>query len=157
MIENEWRIIMELVAYFSASGVTKKLASELASHLHADQFEIVPKELYTKHDLNYINPLSRSSKEMRKKDARPEFIKKDLDIQKYEKIYLGFPIWWYTAPRIINTFLEAYDFTNKTIVLFATSGGTKKFGKTIKDLQVSANKAKFIEGSINPKDYSWIK
>lgn len=148
---------MDLVAYFSASGITKKYAMSLVDHLKADYYEITPVTSYSKSDLNYINPLSRSSKEMRKKESRPEFIKRGVDVSKYDKIYLGFPIWWYTAPRIINSFLEAYDFTGKTIILFATSGGTKKFGKTIKDLEVSASGAKFIEGIINPKDFSWVK
>lgn len=148
---------MNLVAYFSASGVTKKYAMSLTEHLKADYYEITPPVSYSKSDLNWMNPLSRSSKEMRKKESRPEFIKHELDISKYDKVYLGFPIWWYTAPRIINSFLEAYDFSGKTIILFATSGGTKKFGKTINDLTVSAPHAKFIEGPINPKDFSWIK
>lgn len=148
---------MNLVAFFSATGVTKKYAMSLVEHLKADYYEITPVMSYTKSDLNYLNPLSRSSKEMRKKESRPEFIKHELDLSKYNKIYLGFPIWWYTAPRIINSFLEAYDFTGKTIVLFATSGGTKKFGKTINDLKLSASNANYIEGVINPKDFSWIK
>ena len=148
---------MDLVAFFSASGVTKKYAMSLVAHLQADYFEITPTKLYSKLDLNWMNPMSRSSIEMRKKDSRPEFIKREIDMSKYNKIYLGFPIWWYTAPRIINTFLEAYDFTNKTVILFATSGSTKKFGKTIENLSISATKAKFIEGAINPKDFSWIK
>lgn len=148
---------MDLVAYFSATGVTKKYATALAKRLKAHTYEITPIKQYTKADLNWMNTFSRSSLEMRKKASRPEFVNKSLDVKKYKTIYLGFPIWWYTAPRIINTFLEAFNFTGKTIVLFATSGSTAKFGKTIKDLQVSAKKAKFIEGAINPKDFSWIK
>lgn len=148
---------MNLVAYFSASGVTKKYAISLVNHLKADYYEITPAKTYSKLDLNWMNPMSRSSIEMRKNEARPEFIKRNLDVSKYDKIYLGFPIWWYTAPRIINTFLEAYDFTGKTIILFATSGSTKEFGKTVSDLKVSAKGAKFIEGVINPKDFSWVK
>lgn len=148
---------MDLVAFFSASGVTKKYAMSLVSHLKADYYEITPSKLYSKLDLNYENPMSRSSIEMRKKDARPEFIKRNIDISKYERIYLGFPIWWYTAPRIINTFLEAHDFKDKEIILFATSGSTATFGKTISELSLSAPKAKFKEGAINPKDFSWIK
>lgn len=148
---------MDLVAYFSASGVTKKYAMSLVAHLKADYFEITPTKLYSKLDLNWENPMSRSSIEMRKKDARPEFIQRELDASKYDKIYLGFPIWWYTAPRIINTFLEAYNFKAKQIILFATSGSTKEFGKTVNDLKASAPSCKFIEGPINPKDFSWIK
>lgn len=147
---------MDLVVFFSASGVTKKYAMNLVAHLKADYFEITPTKLYSKLDLNYMNPMSRSSIEMRKKDSRPEFIKRELDPSKYNKIYLGFPIWWYTAPRIINTFLEAYDFKGKTIILFATSGSSG-FGKTANDLKISAPNSKIIEGAINPKDFSWIK
>ena len=147
---------MDLVAFFSATGVTKKYAMSLVGHLKADYFEITPVKSYGKSDLNWMNPLSRSSREMRKKDSRPEFIKRELDISKYNKIYLGFPIWWYTAPHIINSFLEAYDFTNKTIVLFATSGSSG-FGKTIESIKKSAPNSKVIEGSVNPKDFSWVK
>ena len=147
---------MKLVAYFSATGVTKKLATSLAEHLQADIFEIEPEVKYTPADLKWTNLFSRSSKEMRKKSSRPTFIKKDLDIKRYDVIYLGFPIWWYVAPRIINTFLEAYDFTDKKIILFATSGGSG-FGKTIKSIQNSATRATFIEGAVNPKDFNWIK
>lgn len=147
---------MDLVAFFSATGVTKKYAMSLASHLKADYFEIMPVKSYSKLDLNWMNPLSRSSIEMRKKDSRPEFIKKELDISKYNKIYLGFPIWWYMAPHIVNSFLEAYDFKGKTIVLFATSGSSG-FGKTIDSIKKSTPDSKVIEGRVNPKDFSWVK
>lgn len=148
---------MDLVAYFSASGVTRELAMALAEHLNAKQCSIIPTKEYTEKDLDYMNPNSRSSLEMKDKNAHPTFIKFNYDMSAFDTIYLGFPIWWYTAPRIINSFLRAYDFTGKKIVLFATSGSTKTFGNTIKDLQVSAPKAKFVEGAINPKDFSWIK
>ena len=145
-----------LVAYFSAQGNTKKLAEKLASEKGFDLFEIEPKEKYTKEDLNWMDSNSRSSKEMKdNKDGRPEIVKKDLDLSLYNTIYLGFPIWWYIAPTIINTFLESYDFTGKKIVLFATSGGSG-FGKAINSLKDSAKGATIVEGKVNPKDFSWI-
>ena len=145
-----------LVAYFSAQGNTKKLAEKLASEKGFDLFEIEPKEKYTKEDLNWMDNNSRTSKEMKdNKDGRPEIVKKELDLSKYDTIYLGFPIWWYIAPTIINTFLESYDFTGKRIVLFATSGGSG-FGKAIDSLKNSAAGAIIEEGKVNPKDFSWI-
>ena len=146
---------MYLIAYFSAEGNTKRVALELNKVLNADVYEIEPKVKYTKEDLNWMDKNSRSSVEMKDKSSRPEIVKKDLDMSKYDKIYLGFPIWWYTAPTIINTFLESYDFDNKTIILFATSGGSK-WGKTVEDLKVSASKTVFVEGKVNPKDFTWV-
>ena len=123
-----------LVAYFSASGVTKGVAKKLAKTASADLYEITPEQRYTDADLDWRNKNSRSSLEMKDKNSRPA-IKKDLkNLNEYSVIYIGFPIWWYTAPTIINTFLEAYDFSNKTIVLFATSGGSN-ITKSIEDLQ----------------------
>lgn len=146
---------MYLIAYFSAEGNTKRVALELNKVLNADVYEIEPKVKYTKEDLNWMDKNSRSSVEMKDKSSRPEIVKKDLDMSKYDKIYLGFPIWWYTAPTIINTFLESYDFDNKTVILFATSGGSK-WGKTVEDLKVSASKTVFVEGKVNPKDFTWV-
>ena len=136
-----------LVAYFSASGVTANLAKNLAEIIDADTFEIQPAEPYTKADLNWMNKKSRSSVEMNDKTSRPEIKNAKIDTESYDKIYLGFPIWWYVAPTIVNTFLESYDFSGKTIVLFATSGGSG-FGKTVENLQPSAPKAKIIEGRV---------
>ncbi len=136
-----------LVAYFSASGVTAKLAKTLAEIMDADIFEIQPSEPYTKADLNWMNKKSRSSIEMNDKTSRPEIKNAKIDNESYDKIYLGFPIWWYVAPTIINTFLEANDFAGKKIVLFATSGGSG-FGKTAEELQVSAPDAEFITGEV---------
>ena len=127
-----------LVAYFSASGVTKKVAEKLAALVNADIHEIKPKVPYTKADLNWMDKKSRSSVEMNDKTFRPEIVKEDLNLS---------PIWWYVAPTIINTFLENYDFSGKRIVLFATSGGSG-FGNTIKELKPSAADAEIVEGKI---------
>lgn len=136
-----------LVAYFSASGNTRNKAKIIAEGLGADIYEIVPKVLYTKDDLNWMNKKSRSSVEMDDKNFRPELKDKDAHIEEYDKIIIGFPIWWYVAPTIINTFLESYDFTGKKIVLFATSGGSK-FGNTVSELAPSAPGAKIVEGKL---------
>ena len=113
-----------LVAYFSASGVTKKLAINLAESIGAEIFEIVPKQLYTRSDLNWINPKSRSSLEMKDRTSRPPIASIVEDMNEYDVIFLGFPIWWYREPSIIDTFAESYDFAGKTIVPFATSGSS---------------------------------
>ena len=123
-----------LVAYFSASGVTKKVAQKMANAAQADLVEIAPKERYTKADLNWMDKKSRSSVEMNDPASRPEIEKKLDDISAYDTVAIGFPIWWYTAPTIIKTFLEAYDFTGKKIALFATSGSSG-FGNTVNDLK----------------------
>ena len=136
-----------LVAYFSASGVTKKVAEKLAALVNADIHEIKPKVPYTKADLNWMDKKSRSSVEMNDKAFRPEIVKEDLNLSSYDTILLGFPIWWYVAPTIINTFLENYDLSGKRIVLFATSGGSG-FGNTIKELKPSAADAEIVEGKI---------
>ena len=126
----------KLVAYFSASGVTKKAAELLAKAAEADIYEITPKVPYTSADLNWMDKGSRSSVEMRDTSSRPEIADKNAKIENYDTIFLGFPIWWYVAPTIINTFLESYDFSGKTIVLFATSGGSR-FGKAVDGLKSS--------------------
>lgn len=113
-----------LVAYFSASGVTKGVAEKLNEAVEGDLFEIVPEELYTDEDLDWTNNDSRSSKEMKDKTSRVEIKNKLESISEYENIYIGFPVWWYTCPHIINTFLESYDFSNKNVRLFCTSGGS---------------------------------
>lgn len=136
-----------LVAYFSASGVTKNKAEMIAEGLGADIYEIVPKVLYTKADLNWMDKKSRSSVEMNDKSIRPKLKDKDANIDAYDKIVLGFPIWWYVAPTIINTFLESYDFSGKKIILFATSGGSS-FGNTVKELVPSAKGAEIVEGKL---------
>ena len=137
----------KLVAYFSASGTTKKVAEMIAEIAKADLFEITPKIPYTKVDLNWMDKKSRSSVEMNDKKFRPEIANADIDTNDYDEIILGFPIWWYVAPTIINTFLEANDFSGKKIILFATSGGSG-FGNTVRELQPSAQGALITEGKL---------
>ena len=137
----------KLVAYFSASGTTKKTAELLAEAAGADLYEITPKVAYTKADLNWMDKKSRSSVEMNDKKFRPEIEDKDANIAEYDEIILGFPIWWYVAPTIVNTFLEKFDFSGKKVVLFATSGGSG-FGNTVKELQPSAPNKEIVEGKI---------
>ena len=113
----------KLVAYFSAGGTTKKAAERLAKATGADLFEIKLKVPYSSADLNWMDKKSRSSVEMSDPSSRPEIAEKIPHLADYDTVFLGFPIWWYVAPRIINTFVESYDFTGKTLVPFATSGG----------------------------------
>lgn len=137
----------KLVAYFSATGITKKVAAKLADYIGADLHEIVPELPYTEADLNWMDKKSRSSIEMADKKFRPAIANKVEDISQYDVVYLGFPIWWYVAPTIINTFLESYDLTGKSVVLFATSGGSG-FGNTVKELQGSCNADMIHESKI---------
>lgn len=138
----------KLVAYFSASGVTANAAKKLAKTADADLYEIKPETPYSKADLNWMDKNSRSSKEMKDKSYRPAIADKNANIEDYDVIFIGFPIWWYVAPTIINTFLESYDFSNKKIVLFATSGGSG-FGKTVDELIPSVSPtANVIEGKL---------
>lgn len=136
-----------LVVYFSASGTTRKIAEMIAEAGDFSLYEITPKELYTSDDLNWMNKKSRSSMEMSNKKIRPEITDTDAHIKEYDTIILGFPIWWYVAPTIVNTFLEKYDFSGKKIVLFATSGGSG-FGNTVKELKPSAPGAEIVEGKL---------
>ena len=136
-----------LVAYFSASGVTKKVAEMVAKAADCDLYEITPKVPYTTADLNWMDKKSRSSVEMSDKSIRPEIAGADLGVSAYDEILIGFPIWWYVAPTIINTFLESHDFAGKKIILFATSGGSG-FGNTVKELQPSAPGAEIVEGRV---------
>ena len=111
-----------LVAYFSASGVTAKVAKRLSASIGADLFEIVPEELYTKADLNWMNRKSRSSVEMNDRSSRPAITSKVEDMSGYDVVFVGFPVWWYREPSIIDTFMESYDFSGKKVIPFATSG-----------------------------------
>ena len=113
-----------LVTYFSASGVTRRVAENIANNIGADLFEIKPKQEYTSEDLNWTNKQSRSSIEMNDKSSRPEIVETISNIEEYDTILIGFPVWWYTAPTIINTFIESNNFLNKILVPFCTSGGT---------------------------------
>ena len=124
----------KLVAYFSASGTTKKAAERLAKATGADLFEIKPKVPYSSADLNWMDKKSRSSVEMSDPSSRPEIAEELPHLADYDTVFLGFPIWWYVAPRIINTFVESYDFTGKTLVPFATSGGSG-MGRTVDELR----------------------
>ena len=124
----------KLVAYFSASGVTEAKAKELAKVIGADLYEIEPAVRYTRADLNWMNKKSRSSVEMSDKSSRPALRETEHNFDAYDVIYIGFPIWWYTAPTIINTFLETFDFSGKQIVLFATSGGSS-IDRAVRDIQ----------------------
>ena len=141
----------KLVAYFSASGVTAKLAETLSEAIGADLYAIEPEVPYTKADLNWMNKNSRSSVEMKDPASRPAIEGKRDNMDEYDTIFVGFPIWWYVAPTIINTFLESYDFAGKTIIPFATSGGSG-MGKTNEKLQPSCPCAKLIEGKVWKKN-----
>lgn len=134
-----------LVAYFSASGVTKKLASTLAEATGGDLFEIVPAEPYTKSDLNWMNPKSRSSVEMKDRSSRPAIASKIDDISSYDAVFVGFPVWWYREPSIIDTFAGQYDFTGKTIIPFATSGSSG-IGSSGENIAAIAKGAKVVPG-----------
>ncbi len=138
----------KLVAFFSASGSTRKLANNLAEILGADTYEIKPATPYTGKDLNWNDSRSRSSVEMADINSRPVLADKSAQIADYDTIFLGFPIWWYVAPHIINSFLESYDFGGKTIVIFATSGGSG-FGETLSQLKSScAASTLWIQGRV---------
>ena len=113
-----------LVTYFSASGVTAKTANKLAKEVDGDVFEIEPKEKYTSADLNWMDKKSRSSVEMNDPASRPEIAKQVENMDMYDTVLVGFPIWWYVEPKIIDTFLDSYDFSGKTVIPFATSGGS---------------------------------
>lgn len=137
----------KLVAYFSASGVTAKLAETLAEAIGADMFEIVPEVPYTKADLNWQDAASRSTIEMKDPNSRPAIAVKRDNMDNYDTVFVGFPIWWYVAPTIINTFLESYNLSGKTVIPFATSGGSG-MGKTNEKLQPSCPGAKLLEGRV---------
>lgn len=140
-----------LVTYFSASGTTEVVAKQLAQAANADLFEIVPQQRYSAADLDWTNKKSRSSVEMNDPNSRPA-IKNACDMAQYDVVYIGFPIWWYTAPTIINTFIEQNDLKGKTIRLFATSGGSG-ISKSVSDLQARYPQLNIIDGRLlnNPK------
>lgn len=151
-----------LVAFFSASGVTRQVAQKLAAAAQADLYEIKPAIPYTQADLNWRDKSSRSSVEMKNLAIRPQLADTDAKIEQYDRILLGYPIWWYMAPTIINTFLESYDFSGKSIILFATSGGSG-FGKSVKELSPSCPNAVIREGRMlngNPSEQElrqWVE
>ena len=152
----------KLVAFFSASGVTAAHAQRLSRAAGADLFEIKPAVPYTSADLDWTNASSRSSVEMKNPASRPEIAEKLPSMADYDVIFLGFPIWWYVAPTIINTFLESYDFSGKTIALFATSGGSP-MGRTLEILRPLCNAsvkwlpAKMLNGATDSDLNAWLK
>ncbi len=150
-----------LVAYFSASGTTKKAAALLAKAANADLFEIEPKTPYSAADLDWTNKKSRSTLEMNDPASRPKIGNHLENLADYDVVFLGFPVWWYTAPTIIKTFLESYDFAGKQIVLFATSGGSG-LGRTESALKACAPNAvwkggKLINGATESSLKSWVE
>ena len=141
-----------LVTYFSASGVTAKTANKLAKEADGDLFEIEPKEKYTSADLNWMDKKSRSSVEMNDPASRPEIAKQVENMDMYDTVLVGFPIWWYVEPKIIDTFLDSYDFAGKTVIPFATSGGSG-IENVEKNLQkeypnINWGKGKLLNGSV---------
>ena len=134
-----------LVAYFSASGVTKKVAENLAKAAGADLFEIVPDQIYTNADLNWQDKQSRSSVEMKDRNSRPAISSKVENISQYSHVFIGFPVWWYREPSIIDTFIESYDWVGITVIPFCTSGGSG-LGDAGKNMQSLGKGAKVIEG-----------
>lgn len=146
-----------LVAYFSAQGHTKAAAEKVAAATGGDLFQIQPEQPYTEEDLDGWNDSARGTRESKDRTTRPGIANKVENFEQYDTIYLGFPIWWYTAPTIINTFLESHNTDGKVIIPFATSGGSE-YGDTEKDLRVSAPKAKFKPGKVlNDMDEAQVK
>ena len=151
-----------LVAYFSASGVTEKKAKLLAEVTGGDLFEIEPVERYTQADLNWMDKKSRSTLEMNDPKSRPAIAKKVADMDAYDTVYVGFPVWWYVEPSIINTFLESYDFSGKTVVPFCTSGGsgTGKMDAAMHAVckgNVNWKPAKLVNGFDAGKMKAWVE
>ena len=159
--KQEKKEIKTLVAYFSASGVTKGVAQQLAEVAGADLHEIKPETPYTDADLDWTDKQSRSTVEMKDKNSRPAITDKLNNMQDYDVVYVGFPIWWYTAPTIINTFMEAYDFKGKTVIPFATSGGSS-IKKACEDLKATYPDVNWKEGKllnrVSKQDLeAWVK
>lgn len=136
-----------LVAYFSASGTTASVAKKLADAIGADLFEIAAKPPYTSADLNWRDKTSRSTLEMQDETSRPAFAGAVEDMASYDCVFIGFPVWWYVEPRIIDTFLEAYDFSGKTVIPFATSGGSN-LGSAPERMQQLVPGAKVLSGGL---------
>ena len=142
--QTETKSMKTLVAYFSATGTTKAAAEKLAEVVDADIHEIQPETPYSDADLNWHNQQSRSSVEMKDKSSRPAIKNKVENMNQYTTVYIGYPIWWYIAPTIINTFVEQYNLEGKTVIPFFTSGGSEA-GETMKYLTPSAPKANWKE------------
>ena len=152
----------KLVTYFSAIGVTEAVARKLTEAGNADLYEIAPEVPYTREDLDWTDKNSRSTIEMQDSSSRPAIADRDANVSDYDVILIGFPIWWYTVPTIINTFLEAYDFSGKTIVPFATSGGSgiKKAAEAIRKAVPDAEveEGRLLNGCLNQEDLeSWME
>ena len=150
-----------LVAYFSASGVTEGVAKQLAEVTGGDLHKIQPEHPYTDADLDWRDKQSRSTIEMQDKNSRPAITNKLANMQDYDVVYVGFPIWWYTAPTIINTFMESYDFKGKTVIPFATSGGSS-IKKACEDLKaaypnVNWKEGKLLNGASKKELEAWVK
>ena len=150
-----------LVAYFSATGTTEAVARDLAEVTGATLYEIKPEVKYTAADLDWRDQESRSSVEMKDKDSRPAFVQDLKDADSYDVIFIGFPVWWYTAPTIINTFIEAYGFEGKTVIFFATSGGST-IDKANKDFAAAYSKinwkaGKTLNGASMADIKSWVE
>ncbi|MBR0137323.1 MAG: flavodoxin [Erysipelotrichaceae bacterium] len=151
-----------LVAYFSASGTTAKVAQRLCEAVGGDLYEIRPETAYTKADLNWMNKKSRSSVEMNDPDCRPPLADKDADVTGHDTVFVGFPIWWYREPSVIDTFLEAYDFSGKTVIPFATSGSsglgdTAERMRSILGDDVTVNEGRRLARNVSVDDLrSWI-
>ena len=143
----ESKLMKVLVAYFSASGVTEGVAKQLAEVTGGDLHNIQPEQPYTDADLDWRDKQSRSSVEMQDKNSRPAITNKLANMQDYDVVYVGFPIWWYTCPTIINTFMEAYDFKGKTVIPFATSGGSS-IKKACEDLKAAYPDVNWKEGKL---------
>ena len=150
-----------IVCYFSASGTTKKIAERFSESINCDLFEIEPVEKYSKADLNWLNFKSKSSIEMKNKDSRPSIVRKIENINDYDTVVIGFPVWWYTAPTIINTFIEENDLSSKKIYVFVTSGGSSQ-AKSFKDLKEKYPNLNFVDakrfkGNESDEEYkSWL-
>ncbi len=159
--QNSKKEMKTLVAYFSATGTTEAVARDLAEVTGGTLYEIKPEVKYTAADLDWRNKQSRSSVEMQDKNSRPAFVKDLEDADSYDRIYIGFPVWWYTAPTIINTFIEAYGFEGKTVIFFATSGGST-IDKANKDFAAAYPKidwkaGKTLNGASKAEIRAWIE
>ena len=159
--QNSKKEMKTLVAYFSATGTTAAVAKDLAEVTGATLYEIKPEVKYTAADLDWRNKQSRSSVEMQDKSSRPAFVKDLKEADSYDVIYIGFPVWWYTAPTIINTFIEAYGFVGKTVIFFATSGGST-IDKANKDFAAAYPKinwkaGKTLNGASKAVIKAWVE
>ena len=159
--QNNKKEMKTLVAYFSATGTTEAVAKDLAEVTGATIYEIKPEVKYTAADLDWHDQASRSSVEMKDKNSRPAFVQDLKDADTYDVIFIGFPVWWYTAPTIINTFIEAYGFEGKTVIFFATSGGST-IDKANKDFAAAYPKinwkaGKTLNGASKTEIKSWVE